>query len=393
MREPEVALAFTPDYWVEELHRHLTDHGGARVRSVVVEPGVAIEESYDVLVAGHRWPALTRALVADVHARGRTVLGVFDAEETASRAHLVGLGIDAIIESDASLDAFVRAIVGAAGQRAEHAGAQPAPLDERLGRLVTVGGAPGVGRTEVALQLAVALARRVSDVVLVDADDVAPALAQRLHAPIEPNLAAAIDAVEHGRGALDDCVLTVPGCAAGLVAGIPHPRGWAQTRPGEVLRVIDRLADTAEIVVADGAGLLDDIGGSGSRGRYATGRALVREADAIVVVCDASPHGISRALAWVAECQALAPATPLAVFANRAPASRFARGELFDEIAQSFPVVDVVCASYDGRVAAAAWSGTVVGKGDFARAVDTLATIVAGLPRRERDLPVYEVAS
>ena len=56
MREPEVALAFTADVWVEELHRHLTDHGGARVRTLLVEPEGALEESYDVLVAGHRWP-------------------------------------------------------------------------------------------------------------------------------------------------------------------------------------------------------------------------------------------------------------------------------------------------------------------------------------------------
>ena len=81
MAEPEVALVFTPEPWVEELHRHLTDHGGARVRQIVVEPEVALEESYDVLVASHRWPALTHAFVAEVHARGRTVLGVFDREE------------------------------------------------------------------------------------------------------------------------------------------------------------------------------------------------------------------------------------------------------------------------------------------------------------------------
>ncbi len=37
MREPEVALAFTADLWVEGLHRHLTDHGGARVRTLLVE--------------------------------------------------------------------------------------------------------------------------------------------------------------------------------------------------------------------------------------------------------------------------------------------------------------------------------------------------------------------
>ena len=88
MAEPEVALVFTPEQWVEELHRHLTDHGGARVRQIVVEPGVALEETYDVLIASYRWPALTHAFVADVQARGRVVLGVFDREEPAARGRL-----------------------------------------------------------------------------------------------------------------------------------------------------------------------------------------------------------------------------------------------------------------------------------------------------------------
>ena len=87
MSEPEVAIAFTADPWVEVLHRHLTDHGGARVRSLIVEPEGALDESYDVLLAGHRWSALTRALV----------------------------------ESDAGPDAFVRAIAAVAGRRSEHA--------------------------------------------------------------------------------------------------------------------------------------------------------------------------------------------------------------------------------------------------------------------------------
>lgn len=87
MSEPEIALVFTPDPWVEELHRHLTDHGGARVRQVVVEPGVALEESYDILVVSHRWPALTRAFVSDVHSTGRVVLGVYDREEASGLDH------------------------------------------------------------------------------------------------------------------------------------------------------------------------------------------------------------------------------------------------------------------------------------------------------------------
>jgi CO dehydrogenase nickel-insertion accessory protein CooC1 len=394
MREPEVALAFTPDPWVEELHRHLSDHGGARVRAVVVEPGVALEESYDVLVAGHRWPALTRALVADVRSRGRAVLGVCDREEAASRAHLAALGVDAIVDSDAGADGFVRAIASAAtGARAETPTRTPAPrADVRAGRLVTVGGPPGAGRTEVAIELAAALTRHAST-ALIDADDVAPAVAQRLGLALEPNLRTAIDAVEHGRGALDACVHMEPRRRLVVVGGVPNAHGWAQVRPGEVLRVVAGLAARFELVVADGAGSLDDLPGAGGRGRFATARALVADADALVAVCDASPHGVTRLLAWVVDARALAPDVPFVVVVNRAHRSRFRRGELWDEIRTSAAVVDVAFASYDPRVVAAAWDGAPVAGGPFTKAIADVARAVAAFPRRPSAPATLEVAS
>lgn len=390
--EPEVALAFTPDPWVEELHRHLTDHGGARVRSVVVEPGLALEESYDVLVAGHRWPPLTRALVSDVHARGRAVLGVYDREEPASRKHLLAVGVDAVVESDAGPDGFVRAIIATTGNRHTQPGEPRATIDRRAGRLVTVGGPPGVGRTEVAIELAVACGRS-HGVALVDADDVAPAIAQRLHLAIEPNLRTAIDAVEHGRGELDACVQSERRCGVSLVGGVPNPGAWAQVRPGEVVRVIDRLADAAEIVIADGAGCLEDVGGSGTRGRFATARALVAEADVLVAVSDASPHGITRLLSWVVEARALARETPMIVVVNRAPAARFRRGEVYEEITTSVDAHEVLFASYDARVTDAAWNGTTVGTGAFTRAIVAVAEHAVAFPRRAPDTSVLDVAS
>jgi MinD-like ATPase involved in chromosome partitioning or flagellar assembly len=372
MSEPEVALAFTPDPWVEDVHRHLTDHGGARVRSIVVEPSVALDESYDVLVAGHRWPALTHALVADVHARGRLVLGVADREEPASRSHLVALGVDAVVESDSGVDGVTRAIVSIAGRAAHHVALPPASLPTRAGMLLTVGGPPGTGRTEIAIQLARALTRRCS-VALVDADDTAPAIAQRLGLALEPNLCAAIDAVEHAQGSLDAALQRDGRAGMPVVAGIASGRAWMQVRPAEVVRVVDGVADTAAIVVVDGAGALEETATGSGRGRYATARALVVEADGLVVVCDASPHGIARLLAWVGEARALAPDVPTIVAANRAPSARFRRAEIYDEVMCTFPVADVIFVPHDPRVADAAWSGEPVGRGPFVRAVDALA--------------------
>jgi MinD-like ATPase involved in chromosome partitioning or flagellar assembly len=391
--EPTIALAFTADYWVEELHRYLSDHGGARVRSVVFEPSIALEESYDVLVTGHRWPALTRALIDDVRAAGRAVLGVFDREEPASREHLAAVGVDVVVESDAGCEAFVRAIVATVGTRASLAYELPVLSAEpvRAGRVVVVGGAPGAGRTEVAIQLTAALARRAS-VALVDADDVAPALAARLALPIEPNLHSAIDAVEHGRGDVHACVSTANGLRARLVAGIPNANAWTQVRPGEVVRVIERLAEMVDVVVVDGVGAIEDLGGS-ARGRYATARALLGEADALVAVGDSAPHGVTRLLSWVADARTLAAQVPVSVVVNRAPDDRFRRAELYEELRASLGAVGIAFCVHDPRVVEAAWSGTLVRPGPFTRGIEPLvelvraAAIAAVSERREAGIP------
>jgi MinD-like ATPase involved in chromosome partitioning or flagellar assembly len=390
MTEPEIALVFTAEPWVEELHRHLSDHGGARVRSLVVEQSIALEESYDVLVVSHRWPALTRAFVADIHARGRRVLGVHDLAESASRAHLAAVEVDAVIETDAGPDAFVRSLVALGSQRGPNARVGVAALTPRAGRLIVVGGPPGVGRTEVAIELAIATAR-ASTAVLVDCDDVAPGIVQRLALSLEPNLRTAIDAVEHGRGDLAAALLTEERTRLAIVGGIPNPAGWAQVRPGEVIRVVDRLGETFDDVVADGAGSLQDLGGP-PRGRFATAQALVREADVIVAACDASPVGVSRLLAWAVEARSFAPSTPIVVVANRSPSSAFRRGELYDEINSSIDVIDVVFVGLDQRVADAAWAGTPVARGRFTRSLERVREVACQLPRRVAEVRL-EVAS
>ena len=382
MSEPEIALVFTAEPWVEELHRYLSDHGGARVRSLVVEQSVALEESYDVLVVSHRWPALTHAFVADVHARSRRVLGVHERTEPASRAHLATVNVDAVVENDAGPEAFVRALVQLCSEQQRHAGIAPAA--RRVpGRLVGIGGPPGVGRTEIAIELAVAAARD-SSVLLADCDDVAPAVAQRLALPLEPNLRTAIDAVEHGRGDLAACIQRHAHRKVAVLGGIPSSTSWMQVRPGEVIRVVDRLGTEAEIVVVDGIGSLQDLGGL-PRGRFATARALAVEADVLVAVCDASPVGITRLLAWTVEVRTIAPSTPIVVAVNRAPSASFRRGELYDEITSSIDVIDVQFVGVDSRVVAAAWEGRGVARGRFTRAVSRVWERVGALPRRMTD--------
>lgn len=388
MSEPEIGLAFTPDPWVEALHRHCSDHGGARVRALIVEPEVALEESFDVLVAGHRWPALTLAFVDALHARGCPVLGVYDREESAGRAHLRSLGVDAVIEGDSGEEALVRAVAVLVGARSrpepDHAGVEANPIGS--GALVAVGGAPGVGRTEVAVALAVALNRRAAT-VLVDTDDVGPALAIRLGLEPTPNLCDAVDAVEHGRGELAGCLRTIGRSGPDVLAGIGRADGWSQVRPGEVCRVIARLAERSGFVVADGAGPLDDLPTGIGRTRHGTARALAIEAAVCVGVFDPAPAGIARVLEWVARLRGVAPDVPVVLAGNRAPGDRFRRREVEAAFADAVPAAPVVFLPTDPRVAEAAWAGGTTGNGPFVRSVAVLAERVAAA------CPVVEAAA
>lgn len=390
MREPEIALVFSPEVWVEELHRHFVDHGGVRVRQVLVDPSLALEEEYDALVVSHRWPALTRPLVAELHDRRRRILGVYEREEPAGRELLERLGVDRVVESDAGPREFLEALLllmrdSASPFAPEEAGAavKMSPGRQRGGRAVLVGGPAGAGKTEVAIEMSRAAAARGSAVVLVDADEVAPAVAARLGMPIEPNLRSAVDAVEFGLGALPDAVRDHAHGRFSLVGGLPNVAAWSQVRPGEVVRVVRGLAQAHGGVVVDTSAPLDDVG-PGSRGRYALARALLVEADAVVAVGVASPVGVTRLLAWLAAAHSLAPTAPVHVLVNRAPGDRFRRGEIFDEVNRTFPPASISFAPADRRVEAAAWSGALVSRGPFTRAVAGVVPAVfpAPAPRR-----------
>jgi hypothetical protein len=81
------------------------------------------------------------------------------------------------------------------------------------------------------------------------------------------------------------------------------------------------------------------------------------------------------------------------VVLNRAPAARYRRGELLEEITTSLPVGDVAFVPTDRRVGDAAWNGTAVRRGSFTRAIDGIARRVVALPRRSSEVAAREVAS
>ena len=361
--EPSVALVFSPETWVEDLHRHLAHHGGARVRQIVVEPSVALDEEYDVLVVSDRWPALTFGFVGAVHERGRALLGVFDPEEPAGKDHLVDLGVDATIAADAQVAEFVVVLreLGAASSRPTGLGdvdasRVPTRDDEPPGSVVAVSGARGSGVTEVALGVAVALTERRRSVLLIDAHEAAPAVAGRLGLGLEPNLRTAVDVCAHGLGALDDCVVTVVDRGVvrlGAVAGHPSAIAASQVSTQDVLDVVAAARRTHDFVIVD----LEE--------RSPTARAVTEVADAVIGVVHASPVGVVRALEWTVDTVGHVSTTPLHLVVNHAPRSRFRQAEIRTEIERTIRPTSLDWCPHDRAVELAAWDGVPVPRGAF----------------------------
>jgi MinD-like ATPase involved in chromosome partitioning or flagellar assembly len=232
---------------------------------------------------------------------------------------------------------------------------------------VVVSGPGGSGSTEIAIELARQLGV-LHPTVLVDADEVSPAIATRLALPIEPNLRTAIDSVEHGSGDPSDAVIRLTD-GFDVIAGLPNVHAWEQVRAMEVERVL-RATETCGFsrVVVDVAASLEDVGGS-RRGRHAVTRAVVASADRCVAVGSATPVGIARLVGWVADLRLLAPDVPLDVVVNRAPRDDRRCREIEDEIAGTFPATSITFVPSDRRVETAAWDGELVGRGAFTKAV------------------------
>ena len=390
MAEPELAVVYSSREWANRVVRHVTDHGGGRVRLRVVDRRVALEEEFDVLIAEDVTSFLDDRFVKELHGRGRRILGVYDPGEPTGKERLLQLGVDDVIESSAPAEDFVRSIgrirpartlVPAPAVHADFATVAGRGDGRRVrGSLTAVGGpAGGCGATEIAVELARGRRRLGETSLLVDADEVAPSLAQRLGLPPIPNIRTAIDALFHDAGRLHEALLAVPGGGFELLAGLANPADWPQVRPEEAAEVASELRDLRDHVIVNVGPLVEDMLRLGGADRYGCTREVISTADLVVGVGVATPVGVARLVAWVAEVAALAPDKPIRLAVNKAPSSRFVRSEVEAEIRRSYVPASLHFLPFDEEVEQAAWRGELVAPGPFTRAVEELAG--AALPR------------
>lgn len=358
----DIAIAASARSWPDRLHRHVLDHGGARVRGRVLDATQAQEVQFDVLLIDDVCSFLSPRLVALLRRDGRHVIGVYDRDDGSdAKRRLLECGIADVIESDATADEF---LAQATALGATAAPVHPRTTDPRHATTIgVVGLTTGVGATEVAVGLAWHLSRRV-DTLLVDLDPRWPSVAQRLDLQPHPNLATLVDAVVHGdpfqgAGTAIGELRVVPGAAA-------QP-GWQGPPRHEVDMAVEALLSTCRVLVAD----------LGSAERLSEG--ALEGLDTLVLVIAGDPVGVTRlvreAPRWVAQGES----GSMVVVANRTPSRRFHRGEVGGELEAAIGDVPVITIPYDGAVSAGAWEGSPIAKGAFGRAMARMAGLVAGV--------------
>jgi MinD-like ATPase involved in chromosome partitioning or flagellar assembly len=402
---PGIAIVRSSRQWARTLHRYVVDHGGAVVKTRPLEERQALEDEYEILIVDDISSFLNNHIVEELHRRGRRVLGVYDSleggatGEDSGRTRLVRLGVDGVIDANASPEEFVRVIQHLAPPLEERlrvvaqnfavendaaaafgmptGSATGAPNDgrhvapRRRGHITAILGASGgVGTTEVSIEIARALGRRGERTVLVDGDELAPSLAQRLNLSLHPNIRTAVDVVEHGSGRLSEC-LTMIATNLETLVGLPHPRDWIEVRNSDMTAVVDELSRGRPQVVVNCSPAIEDLAGFGGADRYAMTRSAIIAADTVIVVCPPTPMGIARLIDRVADLAQLAEHKPIHVVVNRVAKGNFKRNEIAREIQRNFAPAGIHFVPVDERVEKASWEGTLTPRGEFTKAITT----------------------
>ncbi|WP_309103283.1 P-loop NTPase [Microbacterium sp.] len=241
-------------------------------------------------------------------------------------------------------------------------------VPEPASRVIAVWGPQGApGRSTVAIQLAVELARSGRRTALVDADTVAPALALLLGLSDDaPGIAAACRRAELGgldSAELDRLAATVETSAGSVdvLAGINRPSRWPELSAPRLRTALQVCRQWAQEIVVDIGAALDaddettfDLVGPR---RHAATTAALREADLVVAVAAADPLGISRFLRDHAELRDLIGPSPIAVVVNQVrqgPLGIDARGQIRRTLDRFAGITDVTFLPYDLRAADAA---------------------------------------
>ncbi len=362
--DPEIALAASARNWPDRFHRFLLDHGGGRVRARVMGAEQALAAEFEVLLIDDVCSFLTPRLVRRIREQGREVIGVFSpGDGPDAKRRLLECGISDVVEEDAEPEEFLRLIAATVAHRLIHDSYHR--VEPRSGfRIGVRSAATGSGCTEVALALAGHLAKK-GGAVLIDLDQFHPGVAQRIGIPLHPNLRTAVDLAHHDPSRLGEAIHHVEDLE--VIGGVAVPALSDPVPASEISGLLEDLTASSPLVL--------DLGDSAVASQITSRVTLL--------VAEASPVGITRLIRRV-EREFSAASEDLLVVVNRVPGGGRFADDVRAELAKALPDVPCALLAEDRRVGRAAWNGTLVMGGPFARRVRQIADLIGTGARVDR---------
>lgn len=358
--------------WVTTLTQWVSEHGGAQLVGQALTAEDVAASDFDLLVLDGRSSLLSRRLVDQVQGTGAAVMVLVNSDRPEAESNrLSDLGVSLSMPASTSPDQIVaRASEVAAVRRfADKRSNDPPDTatqdDGDTHKIMALLGEDGV--TEVAVNLAAALARNGQDTVLADFDTVEPSIAQRLDLPIVPNLLTVSDHIRRGR--FDDAHVTTHPDGFAVIPGLANPKEWAELTSVDAGEMLAVLRDHYDVSVIGIHPMIEDVAPlSGLQGRFDVGRRIIERADQVMVIAAASPVGLVRTLHRIADVRTLTNA-PIHVVVNRTPADGFIRAEWARELERTFTPESLSFLPFDKSVPKAAWDGRLPVRGPFVREV------------------------
>jgi Mrp family chromosome partitioning ATPase len=275
-----------------ELLRRCVDHGELL--------GLARRDRPRAVVLSTELPWLDRELVGELEDTGVAVVAIGADQE---RARLERIGVGHHLGPNVTADVLATRLHVIAGARPVDGGPEAGAVVDppRQGRLVAVWGGPGApGRTTVASELAIGLARAGSEVALIDGDAWAASVAQRLGLEESPSVTQAARLAGDGwPEPIDRCLQRGPaGCS--VLVGLARAELWPEVRERAWTAVLAAARERADVVIVDLAAPIEEdedlvVDRSPYRRNTMTVQAL-READDVLLVSAGDPIGLRRGI-------------------------------------------------------------------------------------------------
>ncbi len=392
-----VGLVASHREWRSELARYVQDHvTGLKIR--VLRDPRAVDDDIDVVLIDDSSTFLNRAALRRLTDAGVAVIGIYDpAEEQGhGQKHLNDLGIDNVavatiptaelvelvmrvtdIERALPDDAELARIVDGSTTVAART-TQPNSPSGR-GVLFTVGGPAATAAVEVAIGLAASLSAGDRSTVVIDVDEITPAVAARLGYRLEPTVLDASDVVRHGDADLTGTLTSATDGAKGhvpfhVIAGIANPDDWELLGRSRCDELLEAAQHQWRHVVAVCGPRLEPM--PNGIERYGASQAAVAASDVAIAVVEPTPIGILHALDWLIEARRIRHGRPVWVAFGGHPKSSVQRADLVDALrreAGDSLIAGIVFVPLGAEVTDASWDARLVTGGRFARSMHSLA--------------------